>query len=139
MKIHLNYKLSYLVIIFLAAITIGAFSQVVKHPFISYDDDKYVYENRSIQSGLTRQGIVWAFSTTYAGNWHPITWLSHMLDVQLFGFKAGGHHFVNVLFHAATALLLFLLFMRMTGGLWQSFFVALLFGIHRFTWNRWSG
>jgi Flp pilus assembly protein TadD len=125
-----NDKLSYLLIIFLVVITIGAFSQVVKHPFVSYDDDKYVYENPFIQSGLTGQGIVWAFSATYAANWHPITWLSHMLDIQLFGLRAGGHHFVNMLFHTANTLLLFLLLWRITGMLWQSCFVALLFAIH---------
>jgi regulator of sirC expression with transglutaminase-like and TPR domain len=112
----------------LAAFT--AFWQVTASDFISYDDWNYVTENSHIQSGLTLEGIRWAFTTGYASNWHPLTWISHMLDVQLFGMHPGWHHLINLLFHCANTVLLFLIFHRMTGGLWQSAFVAALFALH---------
>lgn len=98
--------------------------------FINYDDDVYVTENLHVQSGLHGSGAVWAFTSFNAGNWHPLTWLSHMLDCQLFQLQPVGHHLTSVLLHAATSLLLFLLLRRMTGATWRSFFVAALFGVH---------
>ena len=85
---------------------------------------------RTSTGGLTAEGIAWAFTTSHASNWHPLTWLSHMLDCQLYGLKPGGHHLTNVLLHAATAILLFLVLRRMTGDLWPSAFVAAVFAIH---------
>ena len=114
----------------LAITTIAVFWQVRNHEFISFDDNDYVTENRYVQDGITLKGIVWAFSEPHAHNWHPLTWLSHMLDCQLFGLKPGLHHLVNVLFHVANSLLLFLVLYKMTNTPWQSAFVAGLFALH---------
>jgi Tfp pilus assembly protein PilF len=128
-KINRNY-LVLAVCIALSITTIAVFWQVGNHEFISFDDNDYVTENRYVQDGLTLKGIVWAFSGPHAHNWHPLTWLSHMLDCQLFGLKPGRHHLVNLLFHVANTLLLFLVLHRMTKALWQSAFVAGLFALH---------
>jgi Flp pilus assembly protein TadD len=114
----------------LAALTIVAFWQVGGHPFVLYDDDRYVSENPRVQSGLSVEGVAWAFTTTYLANWHPLTWLSHMVDVELFGLRAGWHHLTSVLFHAANTILLFLVFFRLSGATWRSGFVAALFALH---------
>ncbi len=114
----------------LALITLLAYWPVARDSFINYDDNDYVTENRAVQNGLTRAGIKWAFTTGHAGNWHPVTWLSHMLDCELFGLNAGAQHSVNVLFHAANAVLLFLLLLRLTQELWPCLFVAALFAWH---------
>jgi protein O-mannosyl-transferase len=106
------------------------FGQTVHHEFINYDDEVYVYENPHVVSGLTTEGVAWAFTTGHASNWHPLTWLSHMLDCQLYGLKPWGHHLSSVLLHAAAAILLFLVLRRMTGDLWPSAFVAAVFAIH---------
>jgi tetratricopeptide (TPR) repeat protein len=106
------------------------FGQTVQHEFVNYDDPQYVYDNPMVARGVTAAGIPWAFQS-HASNWHPLTWLSHMLDCQLYGLKhPGGHHLTNVLLHAITAILLFLVLRKMTGDLWPSAFVAALFAIH---------
>lgn len=110
--------------------TLIVYCRVCNHDFIDFDDDMYITENKNVQNGLTWQNIKWAFTTNHAYNWHPLTWLSHMLDCQLFGLKPAGHHVTNVLFHTANTLLLFLLFKSMTGNLWRSAFVAALFALH---------
>ena len=115
----------------LAALTVGLFLPAVDHGFIVFDDDAYVTENPRVLGGLTRDGLVWAFSeTSRAGNWHPLTWLSHMLDVQLFGLDARGHHLANILFHAAGSVVLFLLLRSLTGDGGRSLLVAFLFAAH---------
>ncbi|MHB1025460.1 MAG: tetratricopeptide repeat protein, partial [Desulfobacteria bacterium] len=114
----------------LSLLILLVFRQVGSYPFINYDDGIYVYENPHVRGGLSKEGVSWAFTTFDAANWHPLTWLSHMTDVQLFGLDAGWHHRVNVLFHLANTALLFLVLWRMTGGLWQSAFVAALFAVH---------
>jgi tetratricopeptide (TPR) repeat protein len=119
-----------LVYIFLTAATFIAFWQVNRCDFIGYDDERYVVKNSYIQDGVTVKGIGWAFTTDYFSNWHPLTWISHMLDVQLFDLKPQGHHLTNLLFHIANTLLLFVVFNRMTKALWQSAFVAALFALH---------
>ena len=106
------------------------FGQTVTHEFVNWDDPEYVYENPHVRRGLSVEGVVWAFTHRYAANWHPLTWMSHMLDCQVYGLWAGGHHLTNVLIHAATCVGLFLLLMRMTGRLWPSALVAALFAIH---------
>ncbi len=116
--------------LFLAASAIIAFQQLSQCDFINYDDDVYVTETIHIQDGITAQAIRWAFTTGYAANWHPLTWMSHMLDVQLFGLKPRWHHLTNLLFHIANTLLLFCIFHRMTKAPWKSAFVAALFAIH---------
>jgi tetratricopeptide (TPR) repeat protein len=107
-----------------------AFGQTIHYGFVNFDDDVYVYKNPQVAGGLTRSGAGWAFTHVHSSNWHPLTWLSHMLDAQLYGLNAGGHHATNVLIHAATVFLLFLLLRQMTGFLWRSAFVAAVFAIH---------
>ena len=107
------------------------FGQTVRHEFVNYDDDQYGYENPPIAGGFTAPGMVWAFTEFHSSNWHPLTWLSHTLDCQLYGLEhPGGHHLTNVLLHAANAILLFLVLRRMTGGLWPTAVAAALFAIH---------
>jgi len=114
----------------LAAITFAVFGQTLHHEFVNYDDDEYVYKNPVVAQGLTLKGIVWAFTGVHAFNWHPLTWLSHMLDCQLYGLNPAGHHLTNVLLHTATVIALFLILRQMTGALWRSAFVAAVFAIH---------
>jgi tetratricopeptide (TPR) repeat protein len=110
--------------------TLGVFWQVRSHDFLNYDDDVYVSENSQVQEGFTRKSVIWAFTSGYASNWHPLTWLSHMLDCQLFGLNPGGHHLTNLMLHLANTLLLFLLLNRMTSALYRSALVAALFALH---------
>jgi Flp pilus assembly protein TadD len=113
----------------LAAISFAVFGQTLRHEFIDFDDGGDVYENPVVARGLTLKGIVWAFSF-HSSNWFPLTWLSHMLDCQLYGLHPGGHHLTNVLLHTATVIVLFLVLRQMTGALWRSAFVAAVFAIH---------
>jgi hypothetical protein len=106
------------------------FGQTLWHDFINYDDPRYVYENTTITSGLSISGIAWAFTHIHSMNWHPLTTISHMLDCQLYGLKAGWHHFTNVLLHTIAVILLFIALHQMTGAFWRSGFVAALFAIH---------
>jgi protein O-mannosyl-transferase len=114
----------------LAGITWSVFGQTLRYDFINYDDDLYIYENPNIVSGLTRPAILWAFTGAHAGNWHPLTSLSHMLDCQVYGLNAGGHHFTNVLLHTLAVVLLFLFLQKVTGAPWRSAFVAAVFAVH---------
>jgi hypothetical protein len=114
----------------LAAITALLYASAGGHSFINYDDHQYITENASVRSGITWQNVLWAFRAGYAANWHPLTWISHMLDCQLFGLNPGPQHLVNVLFHCVNAVLLFLAFFRMTGRLWPCAMVAALFAFH---------
>jgi len=118
------------VCIALASLTWAVFGQTLRHDFVNYDDPRYVYQNTRITSGLNIAGIAWAFTHIHSENWHPVTTITHMLDCQLYGLKAGGHHFTNVLLHTVAVVLLFLLLLQMTGALWRSAFVAALFAIH---------
>ncbi|HYJ06664.1 MAG TPA: tetratricopeptide repeat protein [Chthoniobacterales bacterium] len=118
------------VCVFLAAITWFVFGQTRTFQFINFDDNEYVFKNAQVARGLTMEGIAWAFTHVYAANWHPLTWLSHMLDAQLYGLNPGGHHLTNVVLHGATAVLLFLVLRNMTRALWRSAFVAAVFAIH---------
>ena len=108
----------------------GIFLRTTADDFITYDDPVYVTKNTHVTGGLTWANVRWAFTTTEASNWHPLTWLSHMTDCQLFGLHPWGHHLTNVLLHALNALLLFVVLRRMTGAVWRSLFVAALFGLH---------
>ncbi|VAX05601.1 Tetratricopeptide TPR_2 repeat protein [hydrothermal vent metagenome] len=127
----INNKYSSLYICLSLIIVTGmVYWQVGQFEFLDWDDELYVTDNKNVQAGLTVKSIGWAFTTLHATNWHPLTWLSHMLDVQLFGLDSGWHHITNVIFHIASSLLLFLLLRRMTGGLWQSAFVAAMFALH---------
>ena len=119
-----------IIYILLAVSALAVFWQVHQFEFVNIDDGVYVTENYHIKSGITWEGLHWAFSTTYAEFWHPLTWLSLMLDYQLFGFNAGGYHMTNLILHILSILLLFWLFNRMTAAIWKSAFVAALFAIH---------
>src|SRR5438552_15237087 len=118
------------VCVFLVAITWLVFGQTVRYDFVNFDDDTYVYANPSITSGLTVHGVIRAFSGKHSDNWHPLTTISHMLDCHLWGLRAGGHHFTNIVLHTIAVVLLFLVLQQMTGAIWQSAFVAALFAIH---------
>ena len=115
---------------FLVAVTLLVFGRVIRHDFINYDDPTYVTANPHVRGGLTWSNVGWAFTTRHAANWHPLTWLSHMLDVQLFGMNPRGHHITSVLLHVANTLLLFAVLRRMTNAVWPSAFVAALFAVH---------
>jgi cytochrome c-type biogenesis protein CcmH/NrfG len=108
----------------------AAYWPVSNYAFTEYDDNDYIWQNRQVMNGLTWPGVVWAFFHFNVSNWHPLSWLSHMLDVQLFGLNAGAHHVVNVVFHAVNTLLLFVWLRRLTGFLWRSALVAALFALH---------
>ena len=116
--------------LFLAASVLIVYWPVHNYDFVRYDDNKYVTGNRNVQSGITMQSVRWAFTSGHASNWHPVTWLSHMLDCRMFGLDAGKQHTVNLLFHIVNTLLLFVVFARMTKMLWASAFVAAVFGLH---------
>jgi tetratricopeptide (TPR) repeat protein len=118
------------VCVFLVLVILAVFGQTTHFDFVNYDDDKNVYENPVVEKGLSVSAVGWAFTHAQVANWIPLTTLSHMLDCQLFGLHAGGHHLVNVLLHAATAVLLFLVLRQMTGSLWRSAFVAAVFAVH---------
>ena len=122
--------------VFLLLAVTMVFGQAISHDFVSYDDPRYVWQNPHVSGGLTSEGLVWVFTHSHGFNWHPLTGLSHMLDCQLFGLWAEGHHAVNVLLHAAAAVVLFLVLRQMTRRLdqadafWRSAFVAAVFAIH---------
>lgn len=119
-----------LIAVGLAGITVLLYHQVRFHDFVNMDDFEYVVHNPYVRSGLSLQSIYWAFTHSYSFNWHPLTWVSHMLDCQLFGLNPGAHHMTSLLIHAANTLLLFHLLNRMTRALWRSALVAALFAVH---------
>jgi len=118
------------VCLLLAAAAIAVYWQVQSCDFIQFDDNKYVTDNQYVKSGLTAESIAWAFTTGWASNWHPLTWLSHMLDCELFGLNPCWHHITSLLFHITNTLLLFLVLKSMTGALWRCAFVAAAFALH---------
>jgi Flp pilus assembly protein TadD len=109
---------------------LAVYSGVIDHRFINFDDPEYVYANERVCRGLTLSNVAWAFTTFTAANWHPLTWLSHMLDVDLFGLNPAGHHLTNLLLHAANTLLLFSVLRRASATLWKPAIVAALFAVH---------
>ncbi|MBI3876100.1 MAG: tetratricopeptide repeat protein, partial [Verrucomicrobia bacterium] len=123
-------NLIFIVCAVLAVLTLGLYWPVRHNEFINYDDNDYVYENPHVLAGLTWDGARWAFTTNHSANWHPLTWLSLMLDCQLFGSAPGALQLVNVFYHTVNSVLLFLLLRRLTGALWPSAFVAALFAWH---------
>jgi tetratricopeptide (TPR) repeat protein len=131
-KISTYFPLNLIICLGLVLLVIMAYSQVRHHDFINFDDENYVTANNNVRSGLNTKNAMWAFrfdekEKTY---WHPLAWLSHMLDIELYGIDPGRHHLTNLLFHIANTLLLFWVLHRMTGALWRSAIVALLFGLH---------
>jgi hypothetical protein len=127
---NLNKNWSLLICLTLAISTFAVFYQVHSFKFVNYDDSVYVYENPHIQSGITPESVKWAFTTGYANFWHPLTWLSHILDWQLFKANPAGHHLTSLILHIANTLLLFIVLKQMTSAFWQSAFAAALFALH---------
>ena len=125
---HRRWKI--IACLFLIVATLATYSDLRNHQFISFDDEVYVTSNLQVQAGLTFNGLSWAFTTIDCTNWHPLTWLSHMLDCQLFGLNPQGHHLTNLVFHIANSLLLFLWLLSLTRALGCSFLVAALFALH---------
>jgi protein O-mannosyl-transferase len=120
-----------IMICLLLAIAIwSVYFPVLRHPFVNYDDDVYVTNNIYVNSGLTWENFKWAWTSLATGNWHPLTWLSHALDCQIFGLHAGGHHLTNILLHTINAVLLFWLLQRATQARWRSAMVSALFALH---------
>jgi len=114
----------------LALVTAVLYWPLLHHGFVTLDDEAYITANPNVQSGLTGPGLIWAFQIGYAAYWHPLTWISHMLDCQLYGLNPAGHHLTSLLFHIANTLLLFAWLSRLTGAMWRSAFVAALFAWH---------
>ena len=119
-----------LIVVGLAVVTFGIYAQLIGHRFITFDDPTYIQDNPMVNRGVTLAGFSWAFTTFYAGNWHPLTWIAHMIDSQLFGAFAGGHLLVNALIHTANTLLVFWFLLRTTHARWSSALVAALFALH---------
>jgi hypothetical protein len=119
-----------LILLGLAAMTFAVYAQVIGHQFITLDDDAYINQNAMVNRGITLGGVAWAFTTLDQGNWHPLTWISHMIDSQLFGMNAGGHLLVNALIHVTNTLLVFWFLLRATHARWPSALVAALFALH---------
>ncbi len=124
-----RYRLA-LIILALLLLILAVYWNVQYFEFIDFDDGTYITENIQIQSGFKSDAILWAFQDIHTGCWHPLTWLSHMLDYNLFRMNAGGHHWTNVLFHAANTIILFVMLFKMTSALWRSAFVAAMFALH---------
>src|SRR5262245_9625815 len=108
-------RFNVLVCLGLAGVVLLIYGQTTGHDFVNYDDGTYVYENDHVKAGLTADGVVWALTYSHASNWHPITWMSHMFDWELYGAWAGGHHLTSAVLHAAAAVVLFLALTRLTG------------------------
>ena len=108
----------------MVGVTLAVYWPVRLNEFVNYDDGQYITSNPHVQQGLTWSGVAWAFQSGYASNWHPLTWLSHLLDIQVFGLDPAGHHLTNVLFHCVNTALLFLVLVYMTGRAWRSVFIA---------------
>jgi tetratricopeptide (TPR) repeat protein len=119
-----------LVILCLIIGIVVVYIKVQNYDFVGYDDELYVTKNLHVQKGISLEGLKWAFTTFHSANWHPLTWLSHMLDCTLYGLNPAGHHWTNVVLHIANTVLLFFILFMMTGALWQSAFVAALFALH---------
>jgi protein O-mannosyl-transferase len=120
----------WLINLFLIMLIVIIYVQVGTFDFVDFDDSFYVTENSQVRNGLTLDGVIWAFTTTHEANWHPLTWLSHMVDCELYGLKPAGHHYTNIVFHVANTLFLFFILFKMTGAPWKSAFVAALFAVH---------
>jgi protein O-mannosyl-transferase len=119
-----------LLCLLLAASVLACYNPVTHNGFLRYDDDRYIVDNPHVRAGLTWATVKWSFTTYEEANWHPLTWLSHALDCERFGLNPVGHHYMNVLLHAANAVLLFLLLQSATGFTWRSLMVAALFALH---------
>jgi len=125
-----KYSTEILLILFMVILTTGVYYSVRWHDFIHYDDPLYIIDNHHIHNGLTRDGVQWAFFTTRSGSWHPLTWISHMIDISMYGMDPGRHHWTNVQIHLISVVLLFLFFQAATQQRWISALIATCFAIH---------
>jgi tetratricopeptide (TPR) repeat protein len=123
-------KQNLLISFLLVAVTFVAYWQPGDHEFITYDDHEYVTENEVVQAGLTSEGVKWAFTTGHTGNWHPLTWLSIMVDCQLYGLNRTGHYYSNLILHVLSTIILFFALKKMSATVWQSAFIAAVFALH---------
>lgn len=114
----------------LTILTLAIYAQVVSFDFINIDDDPYIIDNPYVSRGVNLTNFKWALTAFHSSNWHPLTWISHQIDSNMFGLSAGGHHAVNVAFHIANSILLFFLIKRLTGAFWKSAIVAAIFAVH---------
>lgn len=129
-EIPASFKIIQTLSAFLVILLLLVFSGVFNNTFVIYDDPEYVTENANVLGGVTWNALKWSFTSFHNANWHPLTWFSHILDVQFYGLNPTGHHVTNLLLHIATTVLLFVVLNKMTGALWRSFATAVLFGIH---------
>ncbi|MDF1591307.1 MAG: tetratricopeptide repeat protein [Desulfobacterales bacterium] len=129
-NIFIRTRSEFWICLFLIMATLAVYGQVRHFDFINFDDPLYLSENPHVKKGLSCRSIIWAFTTIHAANWHPLTWLSHMLDVHFYGMNPGPHHLTNLQFHIANTLLVFFVFRLMTGALWRSAVIAVLFALH---------
>ncbi len=127
---RLHNKRTVVFCLLLVAATLAVYNPVNRNAFVNFDDDHYITGNPHVLAGLNWSTVKWAFTNYYEANWHPLTWLSHALDAQLFGLNPVGHHYMNVVLHALNAVLLFLLLQSATGFTWRSLMVAALFALH---------
>jgi len=123
-------RIEIIICLLLSAASLVVYLQLINCDFVNYDDELYLTKNPHIQAGITLKSVIWAFTTGYASNWHPLTWLSHMLDFELYGLNPMGHHWTNLQLHIANTLLLFFVLQLMTGAILRSAFVSALFAIH---------
>jgi len=130
LKLSPRLRMDLVVCLLLATVTFFTYWQVKNYSFVNYDDDYYITDNLRVQKGISVESLKWSFTTTYYFNWHPLTWISFLIDIQLFGLDPGAFHLTNVFFHIANTLILFLVLRTMTGKIWQSAFVAALFALH---------
>ena len=129
-KRNVNFYTTLLVVWLLVLLNLLIFGQSIRFDFVAYDDGVYVTKNETVLKGLSDEGLRYAFTSGDAGAWHPITWLSHMTDVTLFGARPWGHHLTNVLFHLANGLALYFCLFKLTGSAWRAGVVAIVFAIH---------
>ena len=125
-----NIRYDVLICLFLVIATLAVYWQISYHEFVNFDDSSYILQNKQVQKGLTLESISWAFSFNDIAYWHPLTWISHMLDCQIYGLIPGMHHRTSLIFHIVNSILLFFVLQKMTGALWRSAFVAALFAMH---------
>ena len=122
-----GHRLETLIAALLVAVTLAVFARACSYGFVNYDDGDYVYQNRDVLQGLSVRAALWALTTTEMVNWHPVTWLSHTIDCQLYGLSPVGHHLTNSIIHTLNAILLFFMLRGLTGATWRSGFIAGLF------------
>ena len=127
---EVNKTVTIIISVLLILSTFAVYWQVQDHEFLGYDDNVYVTDNLNVKAGLTKESVMWAFTTSSYFNWHPMTWLSHIFDYQFYGLNPKGHHLTNLFFHIANTLILFMVLLRMTGAFWQCGFVAAMFALH---------